>query len=261
MKTKRNLLNLLLGGLLLLSSACGQDNSRSLETSKLQRKCNLTLTEDPNSPACEIDLVIEQVISPAPIASLINHEVALRTLGYDCDAMETAADSFVNEQYKAYVGECAESYAANPDTKDWCVYRHYVRVEEKSSYPDIVSYESIVESKKGNGRKCTARLYLNFDARNGRSIRLNDMFKPGYEQTIEPLLMRELLKKFNCVSLAQLNRKGVLCNNRLYVPENFRPGKNEVKFLYNTSEIAPYKTGEIILSIPRSLLEQVIKFK
>lgn len=262
MTQKKNLfLAWMVGGAIFLCCACGQDNSRNLDTRKVQWKNSKQLAADKKSPTCEIDIIIEKAVSPEDVAQKVNERLVSQIFGYDSLDVEVAIDSFANEQNRLYSQECT-GYAARPDTdKEWYQHRHYVRAEEKSTYPNIITYETLVENKKGTSRKSSLRTYLNFDARNGERINAADMFKPGYEHVIEPLLMRELQKKFNCVSLAQLNAKGILCNSRLYVPDNFRPGKNEIKFLFNESEIAPYKTGEITLSISRSLLEQVIKFK
>lgn len=262
-RTKHSLFPLVLGSLLcLLCCACEQDNSRKLNVTKVQRKTCMPLGKDSKNPSCRIEIVLEKATAPQDIARKVNQAIIRQVFGFEDMETEAAADSFINESNRKYITDCAVEYAARTDLgNEWYNYRYYIRAEEKSDYPNIITYETLVEQKKGNARKSANRQYLNFDARTGEPLSLADLFKPGYERVIVPLMMKALQKKFNCVSMAQLNKQGVLRNNKLYVPENFRPGNNEVKFLFNESEIASYKTGEITLSIPRTLLEQVIKFK
>ncbi len=262
-RTKHSLFPLVLGSLLcLLCCACEQDNSRKLDVTKVQRKTCTPLGKNSKSPSCRIEIVLEKATAPQDIARKVNQAIIRQVFGFEDMETEAAADSFINESNRNYINTCAGEFAARADLGDeWYNYRYYIRAEEKSDFPNIITYETQIEQKKGTARKFTNRQYLNFDARTGESLTLTDLFKPGYEQVIIPLMMKALQKEFNCVSMAQLNKKGVLRNNKLYVPENFRPGNNEVKFLFNESEIAPHKAGEISLSIPRTLLEQVIKFK
>ena len=79
------------------------------------------------------------------------------------------------------------------------------------------------------------------------------------EKVISKMLLDKLIEyisdkykdeKVNGIN--DLNNLGILNESDMYISDNFLVGKDEVSFLYNKYDIAPYSVGSIILSLPYS---------
>ena len=92
---------------------------------------------------------------------------------------------------------------------------------------------------------------------------LKDVFMAGSEKPMSEMLLKELIEEMadrledsNIKSLKDLQDAGILDSTPMYVPENFLLEKEEVSFLYNKYDIAPYSVGVITLSLPYESVEK-----
>ena len=100
---------------------------------------------------------------------------------------------------------------------------------------------------------------MNFDNKTGQQLTLADVFVPGYEQPLNELLQEALIEKVSAKDVDDLRSKGYLYSMEMFAPENFVLGEDEVTFVYNPYEIAPYAMGMVELTIDNDELTKLWK--
>jgi hypothetical protein len=63
----------------------------------------------------------------------------------------------------------------------------------------------------------------------------------------------------NIKTIPDLQNEGLLLTSQLYIPENFLLLPEEVRFVYNRYDIAPYALGAIELSLPYKEIEEFME--
>ena len=71
--------------------------------------------------------------------------------------------------------------------------------------------------------------------------------------------MEELKKLTKCKSLDELHEQDYLLTMDIYAPQNFILGDDEITFIYNPYEIAPYSKGNTELTLSYSQLSKLMK--
>ena len=127
----------------------------------------------------------------------------------------------------------------------------------------ILNFTSDTFEYTGGAHPNSWNIWLNFDKSNGRLLTLKDVFMAGSEKPMSEMLLKELIEEMadrledsNIKSLKDLQDAGILDSTPMYVPENFLLEKEEVSFLYNKYDIAPYSVGVITLSLPYESVEK-----
>lgn len=99
-----------------------------------------------------------------------------------------------------------------------------------------------------------------FDRKENKTLTMNDIFKPGYEQELRQALEEELRKQYDIPDNAPLNGDhGLLFDKRLALTKNFYLTGKGIGFIYNPYEVAPYVVGQIDLYIPFSKIANIIQ--
>jgi hypothetical protein len=80
-------------------------------------------------------------------------------------------------------------------------------------------------------------------------VTLNDIYGENFEQPLTERLLEALLEKTGAHNISELHDRGYLYSMDMFVPANFIVGDDEVTFIYNPYEIAPYSEGRIELVI------------
>ena len=100
---------------------------------------------------------------------------------------------------------------------------------------------------------------MNFEAKTGRLLTLEDLFADGTENQLNNILLKALKEKTGFATLSELKEHNYLTSVDIYAPENFIIGDETVTFIYNPSEIAAYSEGSIELIIPYTSLDKLLK--
>jgi hypothetical protein len=99
-----------------------------------------------------------------------------------------------------------------------------------------------------------------FDLKQGKVLRLKDIFKPGYEHILQQVLEEHLRMAYDIPAGAPLNGEaGILFDKHLALTKNFYVTGKGVGFIYNPYEVAPYVVGEIELYVPFSEITDILK--
>lgn len=82
--------------------------------------------------------------------------------------------------------------------------------------------------------------YLNYSIDNNRILKLQDIFKPGYEKELGMLLTEKVKEKD--VDLFDPDAS-------VGVPDDFEISTNGINFIWSIYSIAPYSEGEIKVEV------------
>ncbi len=96
--------------------------------------------------------------------------------------------------------------------------------------------------------------------KSGKRIKLADLFKPGYEKTLQQKLEEKFRKEYNIPKGAALNgKKGLLFEKHLKISSNFYLTPYGIGFIYNPVEVAPHVVGVINLYLPNEELKELLR--
>lgn len=234
------------------------------------------LTDDASSPFCDfsIDYTYLEEENDS-IASLINRAMQREWLGEDYASLlpEVAVDSFKNVYLRNYRQEVGELYladrtktASDEEIPQWYnqTYSLVTFVEEGHGGTVNASANWFVDM--GGAHPNTWSRWMNFDFETGKYLGKEDVFLPSAKADIEKILLDKLIqvqaKNYpdeTIRSLEDLQKVGFLQLTDLYIPDNFLLGKEEVLFLFNRYDIAPYSAGETIIRVPYEEIGHCLK--
>lgn len=98
--------------------------------------------------------------------------------------------------------------------------------------------------------------YLTIDVQNKKKLELEDVFKPGYEAVLVPLLEKKVREHFEMEPGTPL--EDFLFENKIPVTSNFGLLKDGILFDYPPYEIASYAAGEIDLLVRYEEVREVL---
>jgi len=99
--------------------------------------------------------------------------------------------------------------------------------------------------------------FFNFRPSTAEIINIKDVFRKGFEKKLNKLLEKKFREEFELPAPAPLS--DMLFENKIEYNNNFTFGDEGITFLYNRYEIAPYVFGEIVLEIPYSEINDILK--
>ena len=247
-----------------LWSSCGGGSTNGLmkfETLKVEK--TVSITNETGAPKCSVNLQLETVKGgTAERMAAINETIARQLLGIEGAGLKEAADSFANKYTSDYVKNFAPLYRedrSDETKRAWYEYHYNIMGEASEGREGVLVYTATIDYYEGGAHGINQRIVMNFDNETGRLLTLADVFAPGYEQPLNELLQDALIEKVGAKDVKELREKGYLYSMDMFAPENFVLGEDEVTFIYNPYEIAPYAMGLIELVIDNDDLEDLWK--
>lgn len=259
----------------LLSGCNGQKqiDSETVKSVKVEEQAHLQ--DDTTSPACKITIDYSYLAESGTtdtIAQRINRSVQANTLGreYTRMAPEVAVDSFKNAyiaNYRRDVNEFYQEDIKNGTPKNelptWYNYEYGLTTRFSDGREGILNFIAETFEYTGGAHPNSWNLWMNFEKKTGKLLTLKDVFMTGSEKPMSGMLLKELITEMaarlednSITSLEGLQNAGILNSTNIYVPDNFLLKKDEVSFLYNKYDIAPYAIGVITLSLPYTSVEK-----
>ena len=258
---KATFLILLSSALITACSTDGGDKGITFEKVKVER--SLAISDSKDAPHCSVTLEIDQVRMPSEseqstkehgVERLINETVVNRLFGMKGLTPKAAADSFANQYTREYRKNLAALYredASDPTKRPWYEYSYSVTTETRHGADGITSYLIHLNYYEGGAHGVSQLLVLNFDDKTGRCLTVADLFDDKGQQELPGKLLKALLAKTGEDDLESLRQRGYLYSMDMFVPENFIVDDDEVTFVFNPYEIAPYSEGIIELRVKR----------
>jgi hypothetical protein len=122
----------------------------------------------------------------------------------------------------------------------------------------IVTFGLLSYTFTGGAHGMETEVFGTVDMQTGKTVRMADLFRAGYEQELSRLLTRRLRRQQNLQATAKLSESGYF-KDEIRPSENFYLNDNGIGFWYNRYEIAPYAFGPTNIFIPYEELKPILK--
>ena len=265
----------------LLTRCTYMKHNVKFETKTIEKKAEIHLTEDQDSPTCCLAQVFTYLdeSSNDSIIQKINRNLKEKLFGHEYRDIpnEALVDSFFVKyiaDYKAdvldlYVEDQKNKTDENESTPSWYSYEYNQKTSLMEGKKDILNYVSTIMEYRGGAHPNTWHEWVNIDKKTGNILKKEDVFLPGSENIIIDLIKKEIVKqhaeifpeeKFDTFADIIDHGNLLISESEMYIPENFLLEVDGVEFLYNQYEIFPYSDGPSFIKIPYSELSKYILF-
>lgn len=225
------------------------------------------LTDDSSSPYCDFSMDYSFLKEDDDsIAQIINRHIQREILGADYASLvpEAAIDSFKNTYLRDYRKEVGELYLADKAQAEegteipaWYSQTYSLLTFLDEGHKGTMGVSANIFVDTGGAHPNQWGRWLNFDYVTGKLLGQEDVFQATAKADIEKILLDKLIRmqaeehpEESVLTLEDLQKLGFLQLTNMYIPDNFLLSKEEMLFLFNRYDIAPYSAGEIIIRVP-----------
>ena len=241
--------------------SAGSDEAVSFDTVNVEK--TVSVVKEDGAPTCNVHLNLACAKeSMGEWAKAVNAAVVSQLFDMEGLTMQQAADSFATSYTRSYQRDFAPLYRedqSDDEKRAWYEYHYNVTSEATTGREGVIVYTAVVDYYEGGAHGINQRLVMNFDRKTGEQIELKDIFVPGFEQTLNSILLKALIEKTGSKDEQELRDKGYLYSMDMFAPANFVLGKDSMTFIYNSYEIAPYAMGMTELELTYDELESILK--
>ncbi len=122
--------------------------------------------------------------------------------------------------------------------------------------PEVICVKFKTDMFTGGAHGYRSTNYLNFDAETGEKLKAADLFTSEFKGFVE----QDFREKQNIPMNSNINSTGMFFeNDEFQLPQNIGITKDKVILHYNAYEIAPYASGNFIITYSRSEIEKFLK--
>lgn len=245
--------------LLLMSCSSSKDNIQ-FEVATADK--TVALASQADAPTCKVYLELSYASeSNGHKAEVINNSIEKCLFNMQDMSMQQAADSFANIYTTSYRNNLFPLYSedlGNEKKTEWYNYHYIIKTSTEQGYNDATVYHVYLDYYEGGAHGISQHLTMNFEQETGRQLMLSDVFLPGYESTLNPILLKALCEYAGTHDVNELKQQGYLYNMDMFPSENFILGEDAITFIYNPYEIAPYEKGSIELKIAYGAIDKIL---
>lgn len=244
--------------------SCNGEKISSLNVNTFEKSKSEYLTDDVNSSKCSVDLFISYIHGNDSLANKINKVIEKKLFGITDIKLNQAADSFVSQCFTDYKIGLSRFYAEDkndPTKLSWYNYWYKIDTDVQQEKSEILTYIIRREYFEGGAHSIKTIQVINFDNATGNVININNVFAAGSENKLIDILLDKLKGQVGVNSINDLRQKGYLLSSDMYIPENFIIGEDDITFIYNVYELAPYEKGIIKIKIPYDEIKDILNRK
>ena len=244
--------------------ACSHESEvASIPFSTTTVEKEVTLTADKDAPSCKVTLNVAYAKGDQPeIDKNMNQAIVQELFDMEGLSIQQAADSFATRYTQEYKKNLAPLYAqdkSDSEKRAWYEYHYTIDTHTQGGRNGAVVYLVDVDYYEGGAHGIKQQLVMNFNAKTGERMTLKDVFVPGFEVRLSELLLDKLMELTGVNSIEELRAKNYLYAMDMYPSDNFILGDDEITFIYNMYEIAPYSVGKTEISLSYSDVEDLLK--
>lgn len=250
--------------LFLVSCGSGDGEVKDIDFEPISTSKTVALTKDADSPECKISLEVMAAKSNDKVAQAVNRAIVAKLFDFANLSPKVAVDSFARKYTADYVENMQPLYRddrGDEQKKPWYQYSYDVKTSVEDGREGVAVYTINLSYYEGGAHGIDHTLIMNFDKQSGKQLTLADVFVPGYQQTLNEKLIDALLKKVGVKTVGELHDKDYLYSTDMFPSENFILGEDEITFIYNPYEIAPYEKGKTELKLDYDELEEIMPKK
>lgn len=215
------------------------------------------------SPTLKFDFTLALVSTDDSTATdNINQAIAYTLFESRSNSIKEACEEFVAQCKKEYY-ELLPDYI---DSKEnslpavWFYNYYFINSEVERGYKDCINYIIMWEEFTGGAHPSSYYTVLNFNPETGEEIVLSDLLKEEYEEPLINILINNLAKQLQVDNIDGIKEKGYLnLDTDMFVSNNFILDKEQIIFIYNKYEIAPYALGDIMINVTYNELKNLLK--
>lgn len=255
---------LCVSAILIYIMSCKEKSISSFNVNTFEKSKSEYLTDDVNSSKCSVDLFISYIQGNDSLANKINKVIEEKLFGITDIKLKQAADSFVSQCFTDYKSGLSKFYVEDrndPTKSSWYNYWYKIDTDVQQEKSDILTYIIQREYFEGGAHSIKTIQVINFDNATGNVININNVFAAGSENKLIDILLDKLKGQLGVNSINDLRQKGYLLSSDMYIPENFIIGEDDITFIYNVYELAPYEKGIIKIKIPYDEIKDILNRK
>ena len=243
---------------------CSSQTSVPVTFEKAKVSKEVVLSAEADAPSCNVVLNVDFATgNNAETAKAINEAIENRLFNMNGLTMQQAVDSFASQYTRDYKQNLAPLYAQDKEDalkRTWYEYNYSIDTETQEGRDDaVVVYLITLDYYEGGAHGIYQQLVMNFDKQSGKQLTLQDVFVPGYEERLTELLLEKLMDLADVKNMEELKAKDYLFSMDMFPSENFILGKDNITFIYNAYEIAPYAMGMTELELSYDELSGILK--
>lgn len=246
----------------LLFCSCGNSESDVLKFERIKVEREAALAAGNDAPSCKVLLEVDYAKGDnAETDKAVNEALQQHLFDMQGLTMQQAADSFATQYVRDYKGTLTALYEQDKnDTskKAWYEYHYTIDTKTQGGRDGVVNYLINLDYQEGGAHGIKQLLVLNFDEQSGKLLTLSDVFVPGYETRLKELLLEKLMDLADAKTLDELKAKDYLYSMDMFSSENFVLNDDEITFIYNPYEIAPYEKGMTEISVTYSEVKEIL---
>lgn len=174
------------------------------------------------------------------------YDISMRSYNGKLLGISALADTFFAE-YATFLSAEGSNFASRWEHKE---------VYEIVSVTDVLfTLSKELNEYKGAGRPITNLEYINIDTRTGLQIQLNQIIPDSLVDSVNKIAADLFIDQLHVdISQGWVNG-GYWFYNGFKIPNNFILGHDDITFVYNREQIAPYNKGIIQFKVPLSAIK------
>lgn len=142
----------------------------------------------------------------------------------------------------------------------WYNNYYLINSEASTGYKGYINYIIQWEEYTGGAHPMSNCTALNFNPENGEEIVLEEILKEGYEEQLISILEKNLAKQLNVEDINAVKDKGYMYGDaEMFVSNNFILEEEQIVFIYNKYDLAPYSAGEIMINVSYDEIKKLMK--
>ena len=248
-------------------SSCNSDrkNAESYTTEKISYKEVTYLTNDTaSSPKQEIDILLYDIKTTQPdVGQNITRAVSQTVLDTEKGSIDAVCKEYIDTKKGEYTSLLPEGLTIEEAGEEYfwlrCDHTYSIDSEVIAGYKGYINYVISFFEFAGGAHPSSWCTILNFDPKNGQEIVPDDFMKGNYESVLLPFIKAGIAKHFEKETFEEVVQEGLLFEEEIPLASNFIIGAEEITFVYNRYEIAPYALGDILISLDYNSLKEILK--
>jgi Protein of unknown function (DUF3298)/Deacetylase PdaC len=205
-------------------------------------------------PSKNVESSLSAFLKDRILGGIYNDTIEKSYANIPLEALQNAQrDTFFKNYLTTMAEEKPDSSELAPVTMNHAEsHSQYVLFNEK----DLLSLGFGIYEYSGGAHGNHATGIASYDLAQKKTLKINDIFMPKFEKTLNAALAKAVRKQFGMKSNEPLSSN--LFDNKIEYTNNFCITKKGILFLYNPYEIAAYAYGEIELFIPFEEVKSVV---
>lgn len=218
--------------------------------------------KDAPQATCEQNWLVPTEATEAGLKTFLDNEIRLGMIGDSLGRLaKTPAEAFDLGKKDLFAGYQEEANAWDPADSNASVIM-YMRDRMSSmqvffNENNLLTLGFMEYSYTGGAHGNYGTAVRSYDLAAKKVIKLDDVFKPGYQKKLTTALNKNARRKFGLKPNASL--EGVLFEKSIKLNDNFGLTSKGIFFNYVPYEIASYAQGEIQIFVPFEEIKDILK--